>query len=181
MAIELKPILKTRQLKLRKPTIREPTVVSNPVRPRLPRRPRKSKQPPVDTWYQPFCSTRAVARTDFDKKSPQFRIAHVQHFESLKSDFPVLDKMIYHEINKACLGVSLRRFQQWFQQYKEPKDGVLKHYTYDPPADTFGINWTPSWSPLQLLPGTQPYLLVLHSPRNPACPCGLLSRLYEGL
>ena len=49
MAIELKPILKTRQLKLRKPTIREPTVVSNPVRPRPPRRPRKSKQPPVDT------------------------------------------------------------------------------------------------------------------------------------
>ena len=62
MAIELKPILKTRQLKLRKPTIREPTVVSNPVRPRPPR--------PVDTWYQPFCSTRAVDRTDLDKKSP---------------------------------------------------------------------------------------------------------------
>ena len=126
MAIELKPILKTRQLKLRKPTIREPTVVSNPVRPRPPRRPRKSKQPPVDTWYQPFCSTRAVDRTDLDKKSPQFRIAHVQHFESLKSDFPVLDKMIYHEINKACLGVSLRRFQQWFQQYDEDLRKVNK-------------------------------------------------------
>ena len=54
MAIELKPILKTRQLKLRKPTIREPTVVSNPVRPRPPRRPRKSKQPPVDT--SPFAA-----------------------------------------------------------------------------------------------------------------------------
>ena len=36
MAIELKPILKTRQLKLRKPTIHEPIVVSNPVRPRPP-------------------------------------------------------------------------------------------------------------------------------------------------
>ena len=54
MAIELKPILKTRQLKLRKPTTREPTVVSNPVRPRPPRRPRKSKQPPVDT--SPFAA-----------------------------------------------------------------------------------------------------------------------------
>ena len=54
MTIELKPILKTRQLKLRKPTIREPTVVSNPVRPRSPRRPRKSKQPPVDT--SPFAA-----------------------------------------------------------------------------------------------------------------------------
>ena len=39
------------------------------------------------------------------RKSPQFRIAHVQHFESLKSDFPVLDKTIYHEINKVCLGL----------------------------------------------------------------------------
>ena len=38
IAIELKPILKTRQLKLRKPTIREPIVLSNPVRPRPPRR-----------------------------------------------------------------------------------------------------------------------------------------------
>ena len=54
MAIELKPILKTQQLKLRKPTIREPTVVSNPVGPRTPRRPRKSKQPPVDT--SPFAA-----------------------------------------------------------------------------------------------------------------------------
>ena len=79
MAIELKPILKTRQLKLRKPTIREPTVVSNPVRPRPPSRPRKSKPPPS-------------------------QIARVQHFESLKSDFPVLDKTIYHEVNQACLG-----------------------------------------------------------------------------
>ena len=34
----IETILKTRQLKLRKPTIREPTVVSNPVRPRPPRR-----------------------------------------------------------------------------------------------------------------------------------------------
>ena len=36
MAIELKPIVKTRQLKLRKPTVRELTVVTNPVRPRPP-------------------------------------------------------------------------------------------------------------------------------------------------
>ena len=33
--------------------------------------------------------------------------------------------MIYHEINDACLGVSLRHFQQWFQQYDEenPPEG----------------------------------------------------------
>ena len=48
-AIELKPLRKTRQLKLRKPAVRQPTVVSNPVRPRPPRRPLRSKQPPIDT------------------------------------------------------------------------------------------------------------------------------------
>ncbi len=124
MAIELKPILKTRQLKLRKPTIREPTIVSNPVCPRPPRRPRKSKQPPVDT--SPFAAPARLTNPDLDKKSPQFRIAHVQHFESLKSDFPVLDKTIYHEVNQACLGVSLRRFQQWFQQHDEDLRKVNK-------------------------------------------------------
>ena len=124
MAIELKPILKTRQLKLRKPTIREPTVVSNPVRPRPPSRPRKSKQPPVDT--SPFAAPARLTDPDLDKKSPQFRIARVQHFESLKSDFPVLDKTIYHEVNQACLGVSLRRFQQWFQQHDEDLRKVNK-------------------------------------------------------
>jgi len=49
MAIELKPIVKTRQLKLRKAPVREPTVVANPVRPRPPRAPRRSKQPAIDT------------------------------------------------------------------------------------------------------------------------------------
>merc|ERR1712035_233384 len=66
-AIELKSILKTRQLKLRKPTIREPTVVSNSVRPRPPRRPRKSKQPPVDTI--PFAATARLTNPDLDKKA----------------------------------------------------------------------------------------------------------------
>ena len=122
MAIELKPILKTRQLKLRKPTIREPTVVSNPVRPRPSRRPRKSKQPPVDT--SPCAAPARLTDPDLDKKSPQFRIAHVQHFESLKSDFPVLDKTMYNEANKSSLGVRLRRFQEWFHQFDEDVDKV---------------------------------------------------------
>ena len=47
-AIEMKPIRKTRQLKHRKPVICDPTVVTNPARPRLPRAPRRSKQPVVD-------------------------------------------------------------------------------------------------------------------------------------
>ena len=105
MAIELKPIVKTRQLKLRKPTVREPTVVANPVHPRPLRRPRRSKQPSIDT--NPFVAPARLTDPDLDKKSPQFRIAHIQHFKSLKSDFPVLDKTMYHEANKSSLGVSL--------------------------------------------------------------------------
>ncbi len=26
---------------------------------------------------------------------------------------------MYHEVNKSCLGVGLRRFQAWFNQYEE--------------------------------------------------------------
>ena len=116
--IELKPIRKTRQLKLRNPIIREPTIVTNPVRPRPPRAPRRSKQPAIDT--SPFVAPERLTDPGFDKRSPQFRIAHVQHFNSLKSDFPVLDKAMYHKVNESCIGVGLRRFQAWFgQQYKD--------------------------------------------------------------
>ena len=60
-----------------------------------------------------------------DKRSPQFRIAHVQHFNSLKSDFPVLDKAMYHRVNESCIGASLRRFQEWFgQQYEDDLEKI---------------------------------------------------------
>ena len=122
MAIEMKPIVKTRQLKLRKPSVHEPTVVSNPVRLRPPRRPRRSKQQPLDTSF--FVAPARLTDLDLDKKSPQFRIAHVHHFKSLKSDFPVLDKTMYYEVNKSSLGVTLRRFQQWFNHYDADLDKV---------------------------------------------------------
>ena len=122
MAIEMKPIVKTRQLKLRKPSVHEPTVVSNPVRLRPPRRPRRSKQQPLDTSF--FVAPARLTDLDLDKKSPQFRIAHVHHFKSLKSDFPVLNKTMYYEVNKSSLGVTLRRFQQWFNHYDADLDKV---------------------------------------------------------
>ena len=124
MAVELKPIKKARQLKLRKPIVRDPTIVPNPVRPRPPRRPRRSKQPPIDT--NPFVAPAQLTGPGLDKKSPQFRVAHIKHFKSLKSDFPMLDKTMYHEANKSCLGVSLRRFQQWFHQYDADLDKIKK-------------------------------------------------------
>ena len=116
-AIEMKPIRKQRQLKLRKPAVREPTIVANPAHSRPPRRPRRSKQPPIDV--SPFVAPARLTASDLDKRSPQYRIAHVQHFRALKADFPVLDKKMYHESKKASLGVSLRRFQEWFQQYEK--------------------------------------------------------------
>ena len=75
MAIELKLIVKTRQLKLRKPTVRESTVVSNPVRPRPPRKPRRSKQPLLDT--NPFVAPAWLTDADLDKQSAQFQIAQI--------------------------------------------------------------------------------------------------------
>ena len=67
-SIELKPIRKTRQLKLQKPIIRDPTVVTNPARPRLPRAPRRSKQPVVD--ISPFAAPVRLIDPDLDKGSP---------------------------------------------------------------------------------------------------------------
>ena len=118
--IELQPILKTRQLKLRNPPVRESAVVANPVRPRPPRKPRKSKQAPIDT--SPFVAPSHLTASDLDRRSPQFRIAHVQHFRALKDDFPILDKKMYHQVNKSSLGVSLRWFQTWFNQYEEESE-----------------------------------------------------------
>ena len=53
-----------------------------------------------------------------------FRVAHIQYFKSLRSDFSILDKTVYHKANNSCLGVSLRRFQEWFQQYDAAVDKV---------------------------------------------------------
>ena len=103
-AIELKPIRKARQLKLRKAPVREPTVVSNPPRPRPPRAPRRSKQPAIDT--SPFVAPARLTAPDLDKRSPQFRIAHIQHFNALKSDFPV-------QWTKQCIMKSTSRALVW--------------------------------------------------------------------
>ena len=62
-----------------------------------PRRPRRSKQPPIDT--SSFVASACLTAPDLDKRSPQFRIAHVQHL--LKAGFPVWGKTMYHEVNKS--------------------------------------------------------------------------------
>ena len=77
------------------------------------------------------------------KKSPQFRIAHIKHFKSLKSDFPVLDKTMYNEANKSILGVSLKRFQEWFHQFDEDVDKVEDP---KPKAKKEGLGKSKAWS-----------------------------------
>ena len=104
--IELKPIKKVRQLKLRKDPPR--TVVSNPAPPRPPRRPRRSQQEPIDDG--PFVAPAELVAPDLDRKSPHFRVAHVRHYRKLESNFPMLDKKMYHKANETSLGVKLRRF-----------------------------------------------------------------------
>ena len=66
MPIELKPIVKIWKLKLPKPIVREPNVITNPVRSRPPRRPRRSKQQPIgaNSFVAP------VRLTDLDLDRP---------------------------------------------------------------------------------------------------------------
>ena len=63
--VELQPIVKTRQLKLRNAPVREPTVVRNPVRPRPPRAHRRSKQPAID--ISPFVAPARLTDTDSNR------------------------------------------------------------------------------------------------------------------
>ena len=72
---------------------------------------------PIDQG--PFVALAELVAPDLDKKSTHFRVAHVRHFRKLKANFPMLDKKMYHEANESSLGVKLRRFQAWFQQYEE--------------------------------------------------------------
>ena len=95
-AIEMKPMKRMRQLKLREDP--PATVVSNPVPPRLPRRPRQPQQKPINN--SPFVALADLVAADLDKRSPHFRVARVCHFQKLKSDYPMLDKKMYHPANE---------------------------------------------------------------------------------
>ena len=73
-SIELKPLKKMRQLRLRKKVKPALTVVSNPAAPRPPRLPRGSKQEPIDS--SAFIAPFELVAPDLNQKSPHFRIAH---------------------------------------------------------------------------------------------------------
>ena len=90
-AVEMKPIMKTRQLKLLKKPVREP---------RPQRRPRRSQQP-MDTSL--FVAPPAISNPDFNTRSPESRIAHLQHYLKLEAEFLMVDKTINHSVIEKIL------------------------------------------------------------------------------
>ena len=57
----------------------------------------------------PFLAPEDLTLRSLNKKPPEFRIADVHYYNSLKGKFSMLDKSI---------GVKLRAFQMWFEQYE---------------------------------------------------------------
>ena len=89
----------------------------NPVSPpRPPRRPRNYRKKFQD--MSPFAAPPELIASDLNKKSPEFRLAHMRHFQKLKEQFPMLDKKMYYDANVEHLGVKLRCFQAWFSDYQ---------------------------------------------------------------
>ena len=112
--------------------LRDPPLQVAPPRPRLPR----TKASDSDLSH--FLAPPNITASDLDKRSPEFRVAHVRYFKKLKREkFPMMDKKAYHAANESSLGVKLRRFQQWFACYDndvkkirvnaEPKPEKLRH------------------------------------------------------
>ena len=120
LPIELKPIVKKpKQLKLTSIQRRLPSAPQGPeASPRSepspsPRRPRSK---PISD-LNPFRAPENLVADNLDKKSLEFRIAHVRYFRTLKqTKFPFLDKKMYYEANEQTLGVGIRRFQQFFNK-----------------------------------------------------------------
>ena len=118
--IELKPIKsKPRQVKFKSSTpssVPSPDVPTKKILPPK-KRPIPPPAPPLprrDSELSPFMAPASLTSPDLDKKSPEFRLAHMRFYNELKLSFPMLNKKAYHEDNKSHLGVNLRRFQQWF-------------------------------------------------------------------
>ena len=123
VAIELKPLKKkAKQVKFKaKRRVKAVLSGDSPVdamveeAPGPPRRPR-SRQSDQDLTN--FRAPASLTTQDLDKKSPEFRAAHVRYFRRLREDlFPMMDKTAYHAANADVLGVKLRRFHQWFDSH----------------------------------------------------------------
>ena len=114
--IELKPIKsKSKQVKFKSST---PSNMSSPDSPsKKVIQPKKRPVPPPapslsrrNSEESPFMAPASLISPDLDKKSPEFRLAHMRFYTELKTSFPMLNKKAYYEANQRYLGVGLRRF-----------------------------------------------------------------------
>ena len=128
--IELKPIKsKPRQVKFKSSTpssVPSPDVPTKEILPPR-KRPIPPPAPPLprrDSELSPFMAPASLTSPDLDKKSPEFRLAHMRFYNELKNLFPMLNKKAYHEANKSHLSVKLRRFQQWFHSQASDKEAI---------------------------------------------------------
>ena len=96
MGIELNPIVKTRQVKLRKPLVREPTVVTNPVHPHAPRRPRTNNHRLMLALLYQLLNGWPI----FILKSDHRNFESLTSFKALKSKF-VWGKKGLFDMNKV--------------------------------------------------------------------------------
>ena len=71
-----------------------------------------------------FHAPASLTSPDLDKKSSEFRLAHMRFYNELKNLFPILNKKAYYEANKSHLGVKLRRFQRWFHSQASDKEAI---------------------------------------------------------
>ena len=115
--IELKPIKsKPRQVKFKSSTPSSVPSPDAPMKKILPpkKRPILLPAPPLsrrNSELYPFMARASLASPDLDKKSPEFRLAHMRFYNELKILFPMLNKKAYYEAKKSHLGVKLRSFQ----------------------------------------------------------------------
>ena len=74
-------------------------------------RPRLPRMKASDSDLSHFPAYPNITGSDLEKKSPEFRVAHVRYFNKLKREkFPMLDKKTYHAAKESSLSVKLRRF-----------------------------------------------------------------------
>ena len=95
--IELKPIKsKPRQVKFKSSTpssVPSPDVPTKKILPPK-KRPIPPPAPPLprrDSELSPFMAPASLTSPDLDKKSPEFRLAHMRFYNELKLSFPMLN------------------------------------------------------------------------------------------
>ena len=119
VTIELKPLTnkeRTSSIKPSPPSFAPSRNVtqSKPKHPPAPpKRPWGSKNR-VDVDSAHLQAPAEITAAHLDKRSPEFRVAHVRYFNYLKAErFPMIDKTMYFRANESVLGVKVRRCRGW--------------------------------------------------------------------